>query len=335
MRGGKIRQFLKHLPGEQLMRSALRLAAWALVCVALAPTLAHAQASINGVVRDTSGAVLPGVTVEASSPALIEKVRSVVSDAGGVYRIVDLRPGTYAVTFSLPGFNNVKQEGIELIGSFAATVNAEMKVGAVQETVTVTSQAPIVDISNTTQQRVFNQEVIEAIPAGRSHVNMAVLIPGLAASQPGRGALQDVGGTNNLQNTTFVIHGSKQADTRLQLDGVRLGNTLSEGQFSNFVPDTGMTQEVTIDYAAVSAEQPFGGLRINLIPKEGGNSFKGSVFATGVSSAWQGDNIDDDLKTRGLGLPDPNQMKRAYDVNPSIGGPLMKDKLWFFLSARW
>jgi hypothetical protein len=317
------------------MRSALRFATWAIVCVALVPSLAFAQASINGVVRDSSGAVLPGVTVEASSPALIEKVRSVVSDSGGVYRIVDLRPGTYAVTFALPGFNAVKQEGIELTGNFAATVNAEMRVGAVQETVTVSAQTPIVDTSNTTQQRVFDQAVIEAIPAGRSHVNMAVLIPGLAASQPGRGALQDVGGTNNLQNTTFVIHGSRQADTRLQLDGVRLGNTLSEGQFSNFVPDTGMTQEVTIDYAAVSAEQPFGGLRINLIPKEGGNSIKGSIFATGVNSAWQGSNIDDELRTTGLGLPDPNAMRRAYDVNPSVGGPLMRDKLWFFLSARW
>jgi hypothetical protein len=311
----------------------VRLAAWVVVCLALVPSLAFAQASIAGVVRDSSGAVLPGVTVEASSPALIEKVRSVASDSGGVYRIVDLRPGTYTVTFSLAGFNNVKQEGIQLTGTFVATINAEMRVGAIQETVTVSGQSPIVDIQTTTQQRVFTQDVIEAIPAGRSHVNMAVLIPGLAASQPGRGALQDVGGTNNLQNTTFVIHGSKQGDTRLQLDGVRVGNVLSEGQFSNFVPDTGSTQEVTMDYAAVSAEQPFGGLRINIIPKEGGNSFRGSVFATAVTSAWQGSNIDDGL--RSAGLPDPNEMKRAYDVNPSVGGPLMRDKLWFYLSSRF
>jgi len=194
------------------MRSALRLAVWVFVCVALVPTLAYAQASITGVVRDSSGAVLPGVTVEAASPALIEKVRSVVSDSGGVYRIVDLRPGTYAISFTLAGFNVVKQDGIQLTGTFVATVNAEMKVGAIQETVTVSGASPIVDIQGTTQQRVFDQQVIEAIPAGRSHVNMAVLIPGLAASQPGRGALQDVGGTNNLQNTTFVIHGSKQGD---------------------------------------------------------------------------------------------------------------------------
>jgi hypothetical protein len=315
------------------MRNALRFAAWAIVCVALVPSLALAQASINGVVRDSSGAVLPGVTVEATSPALIEKVRSVVSDSGGVYRIVDLRPGTYTVTFTLPGFNVVRQEGIQLTGNFAATVNGEMRVGAIQETVTVSAESPIVDIQNTTQQRVFDQAVIEAIPAGRSHINMAVLVPGLSAQQPGRGALQDVGGTNNLQNTTFTIHGSKQQDTRLQLDGVRVGNVLSEGQFSNFVPDTGSTAEVTMDVAAVSAEQPFGGLRINLIPREGGNTVRGSVFATGVTSAWQGSNIDDDLKAKGL--PSPNEMKKAYDINPSVGGPLMRDKLWFYFSARW
>jgi hypothetical protein len=315
------------------MRSALRFAAWAIVCVALVPSLALAQASINGVVRDSSGAVLPGVTVEASSPALIEKVRAVVSDSGGVYRIVDLRPGTYTVTFTLPGFNVVRQDGIQLTGNFAATVNGEMRVGAIQETVTVSAESPIVDIQNTTTQRVFDQQVIEAIPAGRSHINMAVLVPGLSAQQPGRGALQDVGGTNNLQNTTFTIHGSKQQDTRLQLDGVRVGNVLSEGQFSNFVPDTGSTAEVTMDVAAVSAEQPFGGLRINLIPREGGNTVRGSVFATGVNSAWQGTNIDDDLRAKGL--PSPNEMKKAYDINPSVGGPLMRDKLWFYFSARW
>ena len=237
--------------------------------LALVPTLAHAQASITGVVRDPSGAVLPGVTVEASSPVLIEKVRSVVTDGSGQYRIVDLRPGTYIVTFTLSGFSVVRREGIELTGTFVATVDADLRVGALEETITVTGDSPIVDIQRTTQQRVFDQQVIEAIPAGRSHINMVVLIPGLAAAQPGRGALADVGGTNNLQNTTFTIHGGRTSDTRLQLDGVRLGNVLSGGEFSNFVPDTGSTQEVAVDYAAISAEQPFGGLRIDIIPSVG------------------------------------------------------------------
>jgi hypothetical protein len=301
--------------------------------IVLAPVMAYAQASITGVVRDPSGAVLPGVTVEASSPALIEKVRSVVTDGSGQYRIIELRPGAYTVTFTLSGFSTVRREGIELTGTFVATVDVDMRVGALEETITVTGDSPIVDIQRTTQQRVFDQQVIETIPAGRSHINMVVLIPGLAATQPGRGALADVGGTNNLQNTQFSIHGGRTFDTRLQLDGVRLGNVLSQGEFSNFVPDTGSTQEVAVDYGAVSAEQPFGGLRIDIIPREGGNSFRGTVFATAVSSAWQGNNLTDELRNRGL--PAPNEMKHAHDINPSVGGPLLRDRLWFYTSARW
>jgi hypothetical protein len=317
------------------MQRLTRLAC-AFACAVLVPVTALAQltqASIAGVVRDPSGAVLPGVTVEAASPALIEKVRTVVTDGNGQYRLVDLRPGIYTVTFSLQGFSTVRREGIELIGTFNATINADMKVGSLEETVTVTGESPIVDVQASTAQRVFTQEVIEAIPAGRSHINQMVLIPGLSATQPGRGALQDVGGTNNLQNTQFQIHGSRTGDTRLQLDGVRLGNVASEGQFSNYVPDTGSTQEVTIDYAAVSAEQPFGGLRINIVPKEGGNDVRGTIFATGVNSAWQGSNVTDELRARGLS--DPNRMKQAYDINPSVGGPIVRDKVWFYVSTRF
>src|SRR5688572_12091241 len=223
------------------MQRLTRLAC-AFACAVLVPVTALAQltqASIAGVVRDPPGAVLPGVTVEAASPALIEKVRTVVTDGNGQYRLIDLRPGTYAVTFSLQGFSTVRREAIELIGTFNATIDTDMKVGALEETGTVTGESPIVDVQASTAQRVFTQEVIEAIPAGRSHINQVVLIPGLSATQPGRGALQDVGGTNNLQNTTFTIHGGRTSDTRLQLDGVRLGNVLSGGEFSNFVPDTG------------------------------------------------------------------------------------------------
>jgi len=118
------------------------------VCLVLLPTLAFAQASITGVVKDTSGAVLPGVTVEVASPALIEKTRSAVSDGTGQYRIVDLRPGTYSVTFTLTGFSTVQREGIELSGAFIATINADMKVGAVAETITVSGATPIVDVQS-------------------------------------------------------------------------------------------------------------------------------------------------------------------------------------------
>ena len=316
--------------------AVFRKLALVLPLLVLVPVAAHAQAgtgaSIAGTVKDSSGAVLPGVTVEASSPVLIEKVRTVTTDGSGQYRIEELRPGTYAVTFTLSGFATVRREGIELFGTFIAPVNVEMRVGSIQETVTVSTETPIVDVQSAQRQRVFTQELLDAIPAGRSHINEIVLIPGVNASQPGRGGLADVGGTNNLQNTTFSIHGGRTSDTRLQLDGVRLGNVLSPGEFSNYVPDTGATQEVAVDYGAISAELAFGGLRINVVPKEGGNTFKGALFITGVNSSWQSDNLTQDLMNRGL--PAPNKMKLAYDINPSFGGPILKEKLWFFASGR-
>src|SRR5829696_8393235 len=151
------------------------------VCVVFVPAAVFGQASITGVVRDTSGAVLPGVSVEAASPALIEKVRSVVTDGSGLYRIVDLRPGAYTVTFTLPGFSVVKREGIELTGSFVATINAEMRVGALEETVTVTGETPTVDVQSATRQRVMDREVIDNIPTGRSTFALGVLVPGITA----------------------------------------------------------------------------------------------------------------------------------------------------------
>src|SRR5438552_25380 len=148
-----------------------------LVCLAL-PSLTYAQASLAGVVKDSSGAVLPGVTVEASSPSLIEKTRSVVTDDTGQYKVVDLRPGVYAVTFTLTGFSTVEREGIELGGSFAATVNAELKVGSLEETITVTSEAPIVDVQSASKQRVLGQEVLTGVPTERTPITTAILIPG-------------------------------------------------------------------------------------------------------------------------------------------------------------
>src|SRR5688572_8762802 len=136
--------------------------------IVLLSSPAYAQATLTGVVRDASGAVLPGVTVEAASPALIEKVRSVVSDDTGQYRIVDLRPGTYSVTFLLPGFNTVKRDGILLSGSFVATVNADLTVGAVEETITVSGESPIVDVQSSTVQNIVDRDVLAAIPSSRN-----------------------------------------------------------------------------------------------------------------------------------------------------------------------
>src|SRR5580765_482930 len=164
-----------------MIRFASRSAAVLLVLLLLPPA-AHAQfaGSITGVAKDASGGVLPGVTVEAASPALIEKVRSVVTDATGQYRLVDLRPGTYSVTFALPGFSTVKREGTEISGTFVATVNGELKVGALEETITVTGETPIVDVQSAKVQQTVNKDVISAIPSSKNAAGIQALIPGMS-----------------------------------------------------------------------------------------------------------------------------------------------------------
>ena len=305
---------------------ALKGILFAIASLVLVPAAAYAQASIAGVVRDTTGAVLPGVTVEAASPALIEKVRSVVTDGTGQFKIVDLRPGTYSVTFTLPGFNTFKRDGIELAGTFTATVNADMRVGSLEETVTVTGEASVVDVQSVTQQVTLGKEVLDAIPAGRNQHNFANLIPGMT------GPL-DYGGQNNLNLNTITVHGSRADDQRVMVDGMSISATSGNGQLSNFIPDMTSTQEVAVSYSAGNAEQAFGGVQMNLIPREGGNQFKGSFFATAANESWQSDNFTDELKDAGLRTP--NSLKVVYDMNPGAGGPLVKDKLWFYSAARW
>ena len=295
-------------------------------------SIAHAQAdraSIAGIVRDTTGAVLPGVTVEASSPALIEKARVVVTDGAGQYRIENLRPGTYTVTFTLPGFNTIRREGIELSGSFAATVSPEMRVGALEETITVTSESPVVDVRNSTKQRVLGDEVLASIPNGRTQFTAATLIPGMNLNN------QDVGGTNIINTTggSMTIHGSNGQDQRVMIDGLSTANAELAGNASNFLPNMGSAQEIAVDYSAGTADQATGGVRVNIIPREGGNTFKGSFFATGANSSFQANNYTDELQRRGLRTP--NSVKMNYDVNPGYGGPLRKDSLWFYASARF
>jgi hypothetical protein len=292
-------------------------------------SLAQATASIAGMVIDASGGVLPGVVVEASSPALIEKVRSVVTDGTGQYRIEQLRGGTYTVTFTLTGFSTVRRERVELAGSFAATVNAELKLGSVEETITVTGDTPIVDIQSSQRQRVIDQELLVAIPTGRTPQVAAFLIPGVNLSNV------DVGGTNIINTTggSLSIHGGRVDDTRLLIDGITIANTEGTGWSANMLPNMGSTQEVSVDYSSVTAESITGGLQINMIPKTGGNSYSGTLFATAVNSSFEGSNTDDELVARGLRTP--NSLKLQYDVNPGLGGPLAQDKLWFYTSARF
>jgi hypothetical protein len=309
----------------------VRVVAGVTLSIVLAPTVAVAQITgIAGVVRDTSGAVVPGVTVEASSPALIEKVRSVTTDAQGLYQIVDLRPGVYTVTFSLQGFQTVRREGVELTGSFTATVNAELSVGALEETITVSGAAPTVDVHNVVQQRVLSDEVREDLPTARNVHNMAQILPGTVMnSGTGRPSSQDVGGLSGDRGVV-MIHGSRPQDYIISLDGSMLNYGTATSQAQAFNPAEG--QEYIYETAALSAESQSGGLRANVIPKEGGNRFSGFFLGSYAGSDFQNNNLDDEL--RGNGLNSVNELRYIYDTNASVGGPLKKDRLWFFGSFR-
>ena len=309
------------------MSRATRFVVIVLACAVLLPGLAFAQASITGAVKDGTGAFLPGVSVEASSPALIEKVRTVITDGSGQYRIVDLRPGSYSVTFTLPGFNTFKRDGVELTGSFTATVDAELKLGSVQETITVSGQASVVDVQSSSLQRVLSKEIIDAIPAGRGQTALAVLIPGMVAGG------QDVGGQNNQTLSAISIHGGRGTDQRQSVDGLTLRNVAGQGNSTNTVVDVGSSQEMTIDYAAGNAEAITGGVLFNFIPKEGGNRFSGSFFGMQTNSSFQNSNYTTELANQGLRAP--NRLKNLFDYNGSAGGPIAKDKLWFYSSARF
>lgn len=309
------------------MRSLMKFGAAVLFAVLCVPSLALAQASITGTVKDTSGAVLPGVTVEAASPALIEKVRSAVTDGNGRYQLVDLRPGSYTVTFTLAGFNTLKRDGITLAGAGTA-VDAELKVGALEETITVTGEAPVVDTSTITKQAVLNSEVVDSLPTSRNYFGLARMVPGTSGggSDVGGSQIQDVG-------TGVTVHGSRSTDQRVTVNGVSTMTLQAGGSIGGQTPDVGSAAEVTVDTTNLSADLPTGGLRINFIPRDGGNRFASSTFFTISDGALQGDNFTSDLKAAGLGTP--NQVVRNWDVNESLGGPFKRDKVWFWFSTRY
>lgn len=303
---------------------------WAGIFVLLLlPTGAVAQtgSGISGQVSDATGGVLPGVTVEAASPALIERARTAVTDSQGRYRIVDLRPGVYTVTFTLQGFNTLQREGIELSASFTATVDAELRVGALEETVTVTGAAPVVDVQNVVQGKVISDDVIAAIPTGAKSVfNVGVLIPGITSWS------HDMGGTAFSSNQ-LQIHGSRGNEMRLLYDGLDYSNGGgSGGAWTAIAPDSGTIQEVSLEVGALSAESEMGGVSSNIIPKEGGNTFAGTFYGNFTNSGLQSDNKTPELEARGLRTV--TSTEKVYDFNPSMGGPIRQDRLWFFASYR-
>ena len=235
-----------------MMRRTLTLAVTALACVVMLPAIAHAQSAIVGIVKDTSGAVLPGVTVEAASDALIEKTRSAITDGTGQYRIVDLRPGSYAVTFTLEGFQSLKRDGIDLPSAFTMTLNADMKVGALEETLTVTGDAPTVDVQTAVHTQVLNREAIDAIPTGRTIQGMGQLIVGISLNLP------DTGGARGMQQTYMSTHGMTTANNTIMVDGMIVNGLQSDGAVQSYFNDA-MNQEMSYQTSGISAETSAGG----------------------------------------------------------------------------
>jgi hypothetical protein len=290
----------------------------------VAPAAAWAQVTLAGVVTDNSGAVLPGVTVEASSPALIEKVRTAVTDGSGRYRIESLQPGTYAVTFSLSGFAPQKRDGVILSGSGVVTINGDLRVGGVQETITVTGESPVVDIASTKRELTLDNETMRSLPAVRSYSYLLNTVPGMTSN------ITDV--NTGPVFAIFPVHGGRGVESRLTVEGMNISNPPGGNQPPNYTADIGNAQEVSVLTSGGLGEAETAGVQMNIVPKQGGNTMSGLVAGSGFSKGMQSNNYTEELRLKGAGTPNPTY--HVYDFNAAVGGPIVKDKLWYYMSVR-
>jgi hypothetical protein len=295
-----------------------------LVGLLMIPTTAIAQSAIAGTVTDTTGAVLPGVAVEARSPALIEQLRTGITDDQGQYRIVDLRPGVYTITFALTGFGTVVRDGIELPADFTAPVSVQLRVGALEETVTVSGQSPVVDVQTTTRQQVISQELIQALPTGRSREAFMATVPAVRTSQI------DVGGATQMDNGTATVYGGRGGDQNVTIDGMSVGSMIGDGSISAYI-DNLPIQEYSVLTNAMGADIQTSGIQINMVPKTGSNRFSHEVVGLFSHNGLLGNNISDEFLAKGI---KPQKIAQAYDIDGSAGGPILENKLWYFVSAR-
>jgi hypothetical protein len=291
----------------------------------LLPAVAQAQ-SLAGTVRDATGAVLPGVTVEASSPALIEKVRTAVTDGGGQYRIEALAPGLYTVTYTLPGFATVRRQGVQLQTGVTVSLNADMRVGGLEETVTVTGETSVVDVQNSTRvQTVIDDEVVRALPASRGYGNILATVPGIMATGSANS------GANPVMNF-FTARGGRSNEGTVQIDGMNVGSAFNGGGVSSYGYDTANAEEVQVTVTGGLGETDRGGPQFNIVPKTGGNSFSGTYFGSYAGDWAQGDNLDDEL--RAFGINEVPAIIKNWDTSFALGGPIVRDRLWFYGNVR-
>ena len=290
-----------------------------------AASVVSAQSSIAGSVSDETGGVLPGVTVVAASEALIEQRRVAFSDARGRYAVEALRPGLYTITFTLPGFSTVVREGVEVLAGVSVPIDARLVVGSLEETVTVTGATPVVDVQQATQRSVIGRETIQALPTNRTTHTVGKILPGMKMT----GSMLGGAGSTIVQQY-MTARGKSHAQNTSQVDGVDTRMIHGGGLLP--YDNIGMTQEVSIETNPTTAETAGGGIRINMIPKEGSNDFSGDLYFSGMVADWQADNITDELRARGATTP--TSTDHMFDINPALGGPVVRDRIWFYASGR-
>jgi hypothetical protein len=296
----------------------------ALLACLLVPSLATAQSTISGIVKDSSGAVVARAQVEASSEVLIEGARTVLTAGDGRYAIVDLRPGTYVVTFTAPGFATVKQK-IDVPANITVPVDADLKVGAVGQTVIVEDRVATVDVENVAHPQTLTRSEMDALPTGRYMQSIGSYVPGAHLNVP------DIGGSQQIEQNYVSVHGNGSVHDTYLLDGIMVNTTYADGQIQQYI-DNSIIQETTYQNSNVTAEVSAGGMLTNLVPKDGGNAFHGQMFAAGSDGSWQSSNVDANLIARGVTGQDA--IVKITDFDGSLSGPIIKNKLWFVLTGR-
>ncbi len=318
-----------------MSRRGVRIASLLSACVLLSTGAAAQTGSIAGSVLDETGGVLPGVTVDAASPALIEGSRTTFTDGSGLYAIEGLRPGTYTITFTLPGFNTFVREGIELTTGFTANVDVTMGVGAVEETVTVSGASPIIDVQNVVHQENLSRETLDTIPTGKTYWGYAALTVGATTDILGGG--QDVGGSLGDTWGHVLIHGSHHTDGDILWDGMSINASVTAGGGTGKIlyMNQAAIQEMVMMTGGMDAETSTGGVGMNAIPKEGGNQFSYYVNVSGTNEHLQNGNWNEALGARGLGQTPLEGTKDIWDYGIGVGGPIVNDRLWFYTAHRW
>src|SRR5262245_48017213 len=311
----------------------------AVLIALLASTHAFAQGggasstgTITGKVTDSSGGVLPGVTVNATSPSMMG-VQSVVTNTEGIYRFPGVPPGTYTVTYELPGFNTLKREGIDIRLGFTATINVELTVASLQETVTVTGESPVIDTTTTRTQQNFKLEQLQSLPNARDMWALLAVSPGVAVNRI------DVGGNRAGTQAGYTAYGFT-GQVRVLIEGI---NTTEGTGGAGFYFDYASLEEAFLGTTGQTAEMPNPGVQSQFIARSGGNKFAGEYHVDWYNNSFQGKNLPDSYTaanafkgTNGSNriLPGANEILDYYDHDINAGGPIKKDKLWYFGTAR-